>query len=142
MSRSSRGVRVAESPRAGAQRQQALGAVDGLRHVVPGAGLLPRLAEVPHAVFVLELDRVMVPDVAVAGAVPHFAAAHAAGAHGMRVQDPVGDVDLVRRLFDHVIAAQPEEHAPVANLVLQFAHPLRLAAAGPAAALARCSRCG
>ena len=38
-------------------------------------------------------------------------------------------------LFDQVIAAQPKENAPVADLVLQFAHPLRPQHTGPAAAL-------
>ena len=102
--------------------------------LAPGAGLLPGLAVVARAVGILELDHVAVKDVARARADADLPRPHAVGADGMGVHDPIGHVDQVAGLFDEMIAAQPAEQVPVADLVLHLAHLRRL---GPALAACR-----
>ena len=60
-------------------------------------------------------------------------AAQSVGGQRRAVHDPVGHVDQVRRLLDEVVAGEPAEDAPVANLVLHLAHARRLELARPAA---------
>src|SRR5271157_5980547 len=103
------------------------------RDVAPDPRLLPRLAEVARAVGILELDHVTVKDIARARAGADLTRSHAVGADGMAVQDPIGHIDLVAGLFDEMIAAQPAEQVPVADLVLHLAHLRRLGGARPGA---------
>ena len=101
-------------------------AMDIIGDVAPGARLLSRLAEMPLAARVLEFDGMMVPDVAVAGAGADLPPTHAVRSNRRAVHDPVGDVDLVRRLLHEVVAAEPGKNAPMPDLVLHLAHPGRL----------------
>ena len=52
----------------------------------------------------------------------------------MGVHDPVGHVDLVAGLLHQVIAAEPAEEVPIADLVLHLAHLRRPERARPRAA--------
>ena len=64
----------------------------------------------------------------------HLAAAHADGLERMRFECPAGHVEIMDVLFDDVVAAEPEEVIPVADLVLGVA-PAGLALVGPDVAL-------
>ena len=62
-----------------------------------------------------------------------LAAAHAVGGGRRTAHQPVGHVDLVAGLLDYVIAGEPAEEVPVADLEFHFAHSCRLGLTGPAA---------
>ena len=106
---------------------RALGAVDRFRHAAAGIGNLAALAVELAAVRVGEFDEVVVEDLAhallrVAALVALDAGAHAVGLDGMVALDPVADVDVVDVLLDDVVAAEPDEVVPVADLVDHFGH--------------------
>ena len=102
-----------------------------LPHDVLAAVDLAALAEHGHAVRILVLDGEVVVDVAVAVAAAHLPAAEAGhGADGMRAEDPVHDVQVVDVLLDDVVAGEPGEVVPVAELPLHVA-PARLAVDDP-----------
>ena len=82
------------------------------------------------AVGELVVDREVVVALAALGLADHLAAAHADGPDRMGAQRPAGDVEVVHVLLDDVVAAEPEEVVPVADLVLGVA-PARLAACAP-----------
>ena len=78
----------------------------------------------------LVIDREVVVALAALGLGVDLAAAHADGPDRVGAQRPDGDVEVVHVLLDDVVAAEPEEVVPVAELVLGVA-PARLALAGP-----------
>ena len=84
------------------------------------AGNLPALAEHLGAVGIGEFDGMMVEDVAVFFAGAHLAAAHALGLGRMGFLDPIADVEVVDVLLADVIAAEPGEEVPVADLVFEL----------------------
>ena len=129
-------------PAADGHAAAALGAVGEFADRVPRAGLVAGLAEHLRAVGIGELDEVMVEDVAVVAAV--HAAAHAVGLDrvgllrvAVLAHHPVGDVDVVDVLLDDVVAVQPQETAPVANLEFHFLGIVLRARAEIAGAAAR-----
>ena len=67
-----------------------------------------------------ELDGMVVEDLAHVAAHADLPAAHALGFGGMHPDDPVSDVQIVDVLLDDVVAAEPVEVIPVADLVLHF----------------------
>jgi len=112
-------VAIARDDQPGARRR-AVGAVERLRHAVHAAGDVAALAEHAGAALVLELDEVVVEDLAVILARAHQPAALALGADRVAAQHPVADVDVVDVLLHDVVAAQPIEVVPVPHLVLHF----------------------
>ena len=101
-------------------------AVERLGHVVL-AGDLPAVAVELHAVLVLVLDGVVVPDLARLlrrPGVSNGAAAEPDGLHRVVVHHPVDDVQVVDVLLDDVVAARPEEVVPVVELVGAVRHAL------------------
>src|SRR5262249_56446146 len=98
----------------------ALGADHGLAHDVLAAIDLAALAEDGDPARVLELDGEVVVDVSLAVALAHLAAAQPRdGAHRVRPQHPVHDVEIMHVLLDDVVAGEPGEVVPVADLPLQ-----------------------
>ena len=91
-----------------------------LRERLPAGGDLTAITEHPEAVGIGELDGVVIEDLAHVLAHADLAAAHALGLARMRLHDPVGDVEVVDVLLDDVVAAEPVEVVPVADLVLHF----------------------
>ena len=89
-------------------------------HRVGAARDLAALAEHLGAVGIRVFDRVMIEDVAVLFASADLSAAHALGFDGMTVLDPVADIEIVNVLLADVIAAEPIEEVPVANLVFEL----------------------
>src|SRR4051812_12878871 len=87
---------------------------------VCAAGDLAALAEHPGAVGIRKFDRVVIENVAVLFAGADLAAAHALCFNRMAVFDPVADVKIMNMLFADVIAAEPSEEVPVADLVLEL----------------------
>ena len=108
----------------------ALGAVGVLGEGFPAARNMAAVAERLQAVGIGELDGVVVVDFAHVLAHADLPAAHALGLDGMALGDPVADVDVVHVLLDDVVAAEPGEIVPVADLVLHF-RLARLAGADP-----------
>ena len=93
------------------------------------AGHLPAEAEHLDAVGVRVFHGVMIKNVAVVLAAAHQPSAHADGRRRMSAHDPIADVEVVHVLLDDVVAAEPVEEVPVANLVLHFGE--RAAVHGP-----------
>ena len=91
-----------------------------LLHFVRAAGDLAALAEHLGAVGIRVFDGVVIEDVAVLFAGADLAAAHALGFDGVAILDPVADIEIVDVLLADVIAAEPGEEVPVANLVFEL----------------------
>ena len=92
---------------------------------------LAALAEHRDAVRVFELDGEVVEDVAVAFAGAGLPAAEAGdGFDRVRAEDPIHDVEVVDVLLDDVVAGEPGEVVPVADLPLDVA-PAGLAVDDP-----------
>ena len=104
---------------------ETLRAAEGFRNVVLAAGNLPAITRHVDAVRVLVVDREVVVDVAVDRIGAHLAAAQADRARGMSAERPIDRVQVVHVLLDDVIATQPGEVIPVAQLPLHVA-PTRL----------------
>ena len=81
---------------------------------------LPAVAEHLQPVGIGELDGVVVEDFAEVLADADLPAAHAVGLHRVPLGDPVAHVDVVDVLLDDVVAREPGEVVPVADLVLEF----------------------
>src|SRR5262249_3894719 len=97
---------------------------------VVGAALdLPGHAQGVDSVREFVIDGEVVVALAALGLLMDLAAAHADGLDRVRAQRPEGDVQVMDVLLDDVVAAEPEEVVPVADLVLGVA-PGRLALAG------------
>ena len=71
-----------------------------------------------RAARVLVVDGEVIVDVAELRVGPPLPPAHADRLHRMRAQHPVGDVDVVDVLLDDVVAREPGEVQPVADLPL------------------------
>ena len=84
------------------------------------AGNLPALAEHLGAIGIGVFDRMVVEDVAVFLAGANLAAAHALGFDGVAVLDPIANVEVVDVLLADVVAAEPGEEIPIADLVFQL----------------------
>ena len=106
------------------------GALGVLCERIPAVGYMPAIAEHLDSVGVGELDRVVVEYFANILADADLPAARPLGLDGMRLGDPIAHVDVVNVLLDDVIAAQPVEIVPVADLILHF-RLARLAFADP-----------
>ena len=111
-----------------------LGADDRLRNVVLTALDLAGHAHDVHAVRELVVDGEVVVALAVLGLADHLPAAHADGPNGVGADGPAGHVQVVHVLLDDVVAAEPEEVVPVADLVFGV-RPAGLALVGPDRAL-------
>ena len=95
-------------------------AVGVLGEGIPAAGKLAAIAEHLQTVAVGELDGMMVEDFAHVLSDAHLPDAHSLGLDGVRVGEPVADVDVVDVLLADVVAAEPSEVVPVAHLVLHL----------------------
>ena len=98
----------------------AFGADGVFADAAPAAWLLAALAEEDGAIGVFELAGEVIVDFAVIGAGGDFSTAHPASFDGVAFFDPVNDIDIVDVLFGDVIAAEPGEVIPVAELVFHF----------------------
>ena len=99
------------------------------------AGDLPAHARHARAVGVLVVNREVIVDVAEPRLLDsRLPSAHADRAHRMALEHPVGDVEVVDVLLDDVIAGEPGEVQPVANLPLAVA-PARFLDVAPEGAL-------
>src|ERR1035437_8551588 len=86
----------------------------------PTTGALAALAYHAPAIGTLELDEVVVKDLPVTLGIAHLASAHALPPHWMSAFDPVDHVKVVDVLLDDVVAREPGEVIPVANLVVHL----------------------
>ena len=86
------------------------------------------VAEHLHAIGIGELDRMMVKNLAVLFADANLPSARATGFDRRPLHDPIADVQVMDMLFDDMIAAEPREVVPVADLMLhlRFARFTRL----------------
>src|SRR5262249_28997838 len=98
----------------------AFGADAIFRDAIPTVQNVAALAGATPAVRVFELHAMMVEDFAVIRAFAHFASAHAVGANGVTLLEPIDHVEVVNVLLDDVIAAQPNEVVPVAHLIFHL----------------------
>ena len=108
----------AQRPLGVGQVDPALGADHVLADVVVAAGDLAGHRQHLHAARVLEVDREVVVDVAEGRIDPLLAAAHAHRRHRRLADGPLEHVDVVDVLLDDVVARQPGEVQPVADLPL------------------------
>src|SRR5260370_15113596 len=96
----------------------AFGSGDVLRFIVVATGLLAAIVETARSVFILINNGEVVVDIAQRG--PHLAAAVAGYPRGWRVAHRPGHhVEAVDRLLDDMVAGEPTELIPVAQLHLQ-----------------------
>src|SRR5512135_1066760 len=130
------GVRTADAPvlRRGVPGPRPLGAGDMLGDVVLAAVDLAAHAQDVDALGIFVVDREVVEDVAVGRAGADLAAAHADGADRVGVERPVDHVEVVDVLLADVVAREPGEVEPVAELPFHVA-PARLAGLHPEAPL-------
>src|SRR5439155_1261145 len=98
----------------------ALRSASVLGNVRPAAGNLAALADHACPVAVFELDKMMVEDLPVAFGIAQLPPTHPLSANRVGAFDPVHDVDVMHMLLDDVIAREPGEIIPVANLVVHF----------------------
>src|SRR5688500_14529631 len=96
------------------------GADEVLAYPAAGAFDLPAHAHDPRAVWILKINREVIVDVAVLRLGAMLTSAHPGRFHRMPGHDPVGDIDVVHVLLDDVIAGEPREVQPVANLPFRF----------------------
>src|SRR5690349_9652271 len=94
----------------------AFGADDAFADTRFGAVDLAAHAHHSRAVRIFVLNGEVVVYVTIGGIGADLAAAHAVGADGVGVHGPVDDVDVMDMLFDDVIAGEPGEIEPVAQL--------------------------
>ena len=87
-----------------------------LGHTGRRAVRLAAHAEDAGAVCVFVLDREMIEHVAVHWVGPHLPTTHAVGLHRRAAHGPIDDIEVVNVLLDDVIAGEPGEEQPVANL--------------------------
>src|SRR5206468_1135175 len=101
-----------------------------LGYVLLAAVDLPAKTHDMHAARVFIIDREMIEDVAVFRSRPNLPAAHANGGYGVLADHPVHDVQVMHVLFANMVAGEPSEVKPVADLPFHIA-PFRLARLHP-----------
>src|SRR5437762_11191979 len=107
---------------------------EGFGNIILTIWSLPAVARDVDAAVVLVINRKVVVTITVVGSSPDLSSAQTDRGRGVRPQGPVGQVEIVDMLLDDMIAANPGEVIPVAELILHIRLP-GLAGFHPDAAL-------
>src|SRR5207249_9857686 len=91
-----------------------------LGNIAPTTIDMAAATEAAGAVRVFKFDGVVIEDFAVVRTFAHLDTAHALGADGVALLDPIDHVEIVNVLFTDVIAAEPDKVIPVAHLIFHL----------------------